>query len=148
LGSEAISVSRHEGGCLCRGIRFEISGEIGPIGHCHDSICRKAHSAAFASHAAIPTDRFRWTRGENLIKRYESSPGGFRWFCGVCGSHLTGIMSDRPGAVIVVSIGSLDDDPQSRPVAHENVGSKAPWFEIADDLPQFEGGFPKNPGET
>jgi len=57
-------------------------------------------------------------------------------------------MSDRPGAVIVVSIGSLDDDPQSRPVAHENVGSKAPWFEITDDLPQFEGGFPKNRGET
>jgi len=57
-------------------------------------------------------------------------------------------MSDRPDAVIVISVGSLDDDPQSRPVAHENVGSKAPWFEITDDLPQFEGGFPKNRRET
>jgi len=63
-------VSRHEGGCLYGDIRFEIAGKIGPIGHCHDPICRKAHSAAFASHAVIPTERFRWTRGEKLIKRF------------------------------------------------------------------------------
>jgi hypothetical protein len=52
-------------------------------------------------------------------------------------------MSDPPGDVIVVSIGSLDNDPGSRPVAHEDVGTKAPWFEITDGLPEFEGGFPR-----
>ena len=84
----------------------------------------RGNSAAFASHAAIPTERFRWTRGEELIQRYESSPGGFRWFCRRCGSHLTGVMSDPPGEVIVISVGSLDADPGSRPVAHEMRSSR------------------------
>jgi hypothetical protein len=32
----------------------------------------------------------------------------------------------------------LIDVPTIRPSAHIFVGSKAPWFEITDDLPQFE----------
>jgi hypothetical protein len=33
---------------------------------------------------------------------------------------------------------SLVDAPAIRPAAHIFVSSKAPWFEITDDLPQFE----------
>ncbi len=36
--------------------------------------------------------------------------------------------------------GALDDDIDQRPIDHIFVGSKAPWYEIADDLPQFEQG--------
>jgi hypothetical protein len=35
-------------------------------------------------------------------------------------------------------MGSLVDTPSIRVSAHIFVGSKAPWFEITDDLPQFE----------
>jgi hypothetical protein len=35
-------------------------------------------------------------------------------------------------------MGSLIDVPRIRPTAHIFVGSKAPWFEITDELPQFE----------
>jgi hypothetical protein len=34
-------------------------------------------------------------------------------------------------------MGTLVDDPAIRPTAHIFVGSKAPWFTITDDLPQF-----------
>lgn len=34
-------------------------------------------------------------------------------------------------------MGSLDDDPVMHPLSHIFVASKAPWFEITDDLPQF-----------
>ena len=37
-----------------------------------------------------------------------------------------------------VAMGSLVDPPTIRPTAHIFVGSKAPWFEITDDLPQFD----------
>ena len=37
-----------------------------------------------------------------------------------------------------VAMGSLVDAPTIRPTEHIFVGSKAPWFEITDDLPQFE----------
>ncbi len=32
----------------------------------------------------------------------------------------------------------LDDDPGVRPSAHIFVGSKAPWYEVHDELPRFE----------
>ena len=38
---------------------------------------------------------------------------------------------------IGLPLGTLDDDPGVRPSAHVFVGSKAPWFTISDDLPQF-----------
>lgn len=33
-------------------------------------------------------------------------------------------------------IGTLDTDPGAKAERHVFVGSKAPWFEITDDLPQ------------
>ena len=44
----------------------------------------------------------------------------------------------RDGAYVHVALGSLEDDPSIRPTEHIFVGSKAPWFEITDDLPQNE----------
>jgi hypothetical protein len=37
-----------------------------------------------------------------------------------------------------VAMGSLIDPPSIRPDHHIFVGSKAPWYEITDDLPQFQ----------
>ena len=36
-------------------------------------------------------------------------------------------------------VSTLVDDPSIRPTAHIFVGSKAPWFVITDDLPQYRG---------
>jgi hypothetical protein len=44
----------------------------------------------------------------------------------------------REGAYVHVALGSLVDAPSIRPTAHIFVGSKAPWFEITDNLPQFD----------
>jgi len=37
-----------------------------------------------------------------------------------------------------VTMGTLVDEPSIRPTAHIFVGSKARWFTITDDLPQFD----------
>jgi hypothetical protein len=39
---------------------------------------------------------------------------------------------------VVIPAGTLDDDPGVRPVVHIFTGSKAAWYEIRDDLPQFQ----------
>jgi hypothetical protein len=44
----------------------------------------------------------------------------------------------RDGAYVHVALGSLVDAPTLRPTKHIFVGSKAPWFEITDDLPRFD----------
>ena len=37
-----------------------------------------------------------------------------------------------------VAMGTLDQDPGKGPESHIFVGSKAPWHEITDDLPQYD----------
>lgn len=45
----------------------------------------------------------------------------------------------RDGAFVHVAMGTLVDAPSIRPSGHIFVGSKAPWFSITDDLPQYRG---------
>jgi hypothetical protein len=54
----------------------------------------------------------------------------------VCGSLLYSVVRD--GEYVHVALGSLADEPSIRPDHHIFVGSKAPWFEITDDLAQHE----------
>jgi len=129
------------GSCLCGGIRYAVDGPLGPVVHCHCSMCRKATGAAFRTRAAVPSAGFHWRAGESLLARFESSPGEERTFCRVCGSTLVTLFRDRPDE-IGLALGTLDGDPGVRPWAHVFVGSKAPWYEIEDDLPRFSATAP------
>lgn len=55
------------------------------------------------------------------------------------GSCLCGRVKYRI-TYVGVPLGPLADDPGVRPELHVHVGSKAPWFVIADDLPQLQEG--------
>jgi len=125
------------GGCLCGGVRYEISGALRHASHCHCSMCRKHHGAAFGSYASARRAEFRWTAGEALVGRFASSPGIERGFCTRCGSTLFwDAIANRES--FGIALGTLDGDPGVRPSLHIFVGSKAPWFEIADRLPRHE----------
>jgi hypothetical protein len=130
------------GSCLCKRVRFEIHGKLGRTSHCHCSMCRKAHGAAFASYASVRAENFSVVAGAELILRYRSSPGVERTFCSRCGSNLQFISEKNPG-IVEVALGALDDDPGVRALCHIFVASKAPWFEITDGLPQYPEGSPK-----
>jgi hypothetical protein len=99
-------------------------------------MCRKFHGAAFGTVVSAKREEFRWVKGRDLVARYRSSPGFERCFCRVCGSPVPG--DSGGGPQIFLPAGGIDDDPGLKPMAHIFVGSKAPWFEITDALPQFE----------
>jgi hypothetical protein len=124
-----------KGSCLCGGVRFEIAGPIGRASHCHCSMCRKAHGAAFATFARVRAADFRWTAGEELVAGYRSSPHVVRTFCSRCGSNLQWI-DDRTPDRRDTALGVLDDAPGVKPSLHIFTADKAPWFEITDRLPQ------------
>ena len=42
------------GSCLCGGIRYVVHGPLGPVVHCHCSMCRKATGAAYRGRVAVP----------------------------------------------------------------------------------------------
>jgi hypothetical protein len=124
-------------------VAFEIGEPLQPLAHCHCSMCRKGHGAAFASFASARAGSFRWLEREG-VRYYGSSPGASRPFCGRCGSKLP---SDAYNDTHFVPLGLLDGDPQLGPAPHIFVGSKAPWYEIPDDgLPRFPE-FPPGMGQ-
>ena len=125
------------GSCLCGGVTFVVDGT--PLGcwNCHCSRCRKARSAAHASNLVLPLEAVRFTRGADLLASFKVPEARHftHVFCRTCGAPQPLINRER--CIAVVPMGAFDDDPGIRPQAHVFVGSKAPWFDIADDLPRY-----------
>jgi hypothetical protein len=128
------------GACLCGDIRWEISSNPSTISSCHCSMCRKAHGAAFATYIGVADRDFRWRAGQSSIRTFESSPGEHRPFCPRCGSVVATLEADEGS--IFMPAGNMSGDLGRPPSEHIFVASKAPWYEISDDLPQFGEGPP------
>ena len=126
------------GSCLCGSIRYEVRGPLGPASHCHCSMCRKAHGAAFGTYSRVQRSDFVLVSGSEDIASYQSSSEVTRTFCRRCGSTLQFIRATRPNT-FSLALGTLDDDPGVRPSMHIYVESKVPWLDINDGLPQHVG---------
>jgi len=124
------------GSCLCGGVAFEVEGALLRASYCHCERCRKHSGTAGLMQARVLREQFRLTRGAELIRVYGKGEGAAKAFCTACGSSLFG--GDWPeGAEVSIRMGSFDDDPGIRPQFHTFVEDKAPWDEIADNLPQY-----------
>ena len=129
----------HPGSCLCGGVRFEIDGPLAGIQLCHCSQCRRAQGSAFAANLPVRAEDFRLVAG--APKAYASSPGKERVFCGACGSPVISRLTADPSQVRVRA-GLLDAPVAARPVFHFLTDSKADWWTIEGDLPQYPGPRP------
>ncbi len=109
-----------------------MEGPYARMTHCHCSMCRKAHAAAFATYLAVDRERYALLSGADAITSHESSPGFHRKFCSRCGS----VTPMGEGEHVIAPAGCFDDDPGIRPGQHIFTAWKAPWHEIADDLPK------------
>ena len=123
-----------KGSCECQGVVFELIGELRDVVFCHCSQCRKTSGHYWAATQV--------SKGNlNLIKAtslswYDSSDKARRGFCSVCGSSM---FYERKGIdKISVSSGSLEIPTSLDRMRHIYVTSKGDYYDISDDLPQFE----------
>ena len=123
-----------KGSCECQGVVFELIGELRDVVFCHCSQCRKTSGHYWAATQV--------SKGNlNLIKAtslswYDSSDKARRGFCSVCGSSM---FYERKGIdKISVSAGSLEMPTSLDRMRHIYVTSKGDYYDISDDLPQFE----------
>lgn len=123
-------------------MHYRVRGELAELVLCHCARCRKATGSAFQAVAPIEQDRFELLQGAQVIRSWQSSPGVHRHFCGQCGSPLYSLRDAMPG-LMRLRVGSLDTPLQTVPGMHIFTGSKAPWFAIRDDAPQYD----TRPGE-
>jgi hypothetical protein len=126
-----------EGGCLCGAIRYRVPMPPIWVAHCHCSMCRRAQGAGFVTWFGVPGDRFSIVGTGDRLRIYRSSPDATRSFCGRCGTPLFFESSHWPGE-LHVTLASLDSQVAAtlQPQVHSYWSSRAPWIQLADNLPR------------
>ncbi|AIF47951.1 GFA family protein [Dyella japonica] len=122
------------GRCYCGEVRYQVEDAFLYAANCHCSQCRRTTGSAFKPFAGIEREKLRVTQGGGYLL-VVGEANGHDAHCGRCGSLLYSVVRD--GAFVHVTMGTLVDTPAIRPQKHIFVGSKAPWFDITDDLPQY-----------
>lgn len=123
------------GKCMCGAVRYSVPDRFEYAMYCHCSECRRTTGSAFKPLAGIKRDKLNIVSGQDNVLRYGDAIG-HDVHCATCGSLLYSVV--REGAFVHVAMGTLVDEPRIRPSMHIFVGSKASWYEITDDLPQFQ----------
>jgi hypothetical protein len=123
------------GKCQCGAVSYRVADAFVYAANCHCSRCRATTGSAFKPFAGIEREKLEITDGLDAVAIF-GEQGWNDTRCGACGSFLFSVVQD--GARVHVAMGSLVDAPSTRPTEHIFVGSKAPWFEITDGLPQFD----------
>ena len=121
------------GGCLCGGVRFEITEPPLVALYCHCTRCQRRSGSAASANARIAPGSLRITAGEELISSYDAGDGTFKKvFCSACGSALWAEHPEKPD-LRAVRLGAFDTDPGIRPSFRQFVAYAAPWEPIPDD---------------
>ena len=130
------------GGCVCGGVRFEVTEPLVSASWCHCTRCQRRTGTPASSGAATAPGSFRLTDGEELVTEYEPPGGYVKAFCSVCGGHLYSRSPDG-WEKVSVRLGAVDGDPGVRPQWRQFVADAAVWAPIPDDgLPRYEGRRP------
>ena len=108
-----------KGGCLCGAVTFRITLPTLFCGHCHCSMCRKAHGAGYITWIGVLLSHFELRQGAQKLKEYASSTHGKRGFC--------------------LELANIDDKIDRVPEAHYYFSDRADWVMIYDRLPKFGG---------
>ena len=124
------------GSCLCNKVKIQVPDKFEYVGNCHCSECRKFSGSAFATAAGVDFSEFRITEGDEFVAYYHKTEDTVLGFCRNCGSNL--FSKKLASKKYNIRLGILDDAPTQKPAFHIFVGSKAPWYDINDDLKQFE----------
>ncbi len=126
------------GGCLCGGVRFEVSEK--PVGalYCHCTRCQRRTGTGVSISALTAPGTFRILAGEDLVRSWDPGDGGWvKSFCSRCGGQLF-TTSAGESQRLSVRMGAFDGDPGVRPTAHQFADYAPAWAPVPDDgLPRF-----------
>jgi len=134
-----MSKSSHEilsGGCLCGGVRYQLTGACRDIINCHCENCRRTHGH-IAAYTSVNRSDLALVNQQTLQWYHDKSPDTYRGFCNRCGASLFWDARDDRGKV-AVSAGSLDDSGELKTIGHVYVSEAGKYYQINDELPRFE----------
>lgn len=130
------------GACLCGAVRFEVAWPSLWMAHCHCTMCRRAHGAAYVTWFGVDETRARIldagaAAGDPALRWHASSPGAERGFCARCGSSMFFRSARWPGE-LHIALGTLDGEADRTPQAHVFWDTHVDWASVdaGDGLPR------------
>lgn len=125
------------GSCLCGAVRFDAELPSKWVAHCHCSLCRRAHGAAFVTWVGMDASRVQLDDAQQQLRWYASTPGAERGFCSHCGSMMFFRSERWPNELHLARAlftGPVDREPQG----HVFWGDHVEWAAVdpADGLPR------------
>lgn len=124
-----------KGSCLCKGVTYELTGQLRPSVGCHCIQCRKT-SGHYVSATQVGAEHLHITNDETLVW-YRSTPEAARGFCSTCGSSLFWRADADNGATSVMS-GTLDGETGLSTAQHIFTAFKGDYYDIEAGVPQRE----------
>ena len=125
------------GGCLCGGVRYEITEPLVSAGYCHCTRCQRRTGSAAAVSARVVPGSLRIVSGEELLASFDPPDGFKKVFCSSCGGALWA-QHPTDSDFVFVRLGTFDADPGVRPSYRQFVAYAAPWEPLPDDgLPRY-----------
>ena len=128
------------GRCLCGGCAYTYPApECFDLQHCHCSMCRRSHGAAFVTWFAVPHDRFFLDPGHSAkLVEFASSEHGKRFFCGRCGSSLFCEIGD-PAEDMDIVLANMHGPIDREPEMHMFFDDRVAWTQVDAQLPRLGG---------
>ena len=124
------------GRCSCGEVCFTVENNFDYAFYCQCSRCRVRTGSAFAAIAGVTIDKLQVTSGDKLLLIEGECSDGYGARCSRCSVFLFAAVRGRQ--YVHVSLGVLGGTPSRVPDHHIYVGSKAPWYQITDLLPQYD----------
>jgi|GEM_PF-88912 len=125
------------GSCLCGEVRFEVTGPIRSVVHCHCKQCQKGFGAAFATFGVCSFADFSIVSGLDKIQSYQSSDDVKRTFCRCCGSNLQWVNENDYMEYASFCLTLLDTPYSPSNQKHIYCKSKPSWLKLTDQHPKY-----------
>lgn len=125
------------GSCICRHIRYRMTGTPLFVHCCHCRWCQRETGTAFALNAMIESDLVELLEGEvEVIDTPSHSGKGQRIArCPKCQVAVWSHYAGAGGLIRFVRVGTLDEPGQFPPDIHIFTESKQPWVQLPDNVP-------------
>ncbi len=122
-------MSEAQGSCLCGDVQFFVQWPSKWVVHCHCSLCRRAHGAAFVTWLGMSETQCQVDDPASRLRWYVSTPGAERGFCNHCGSTLFFRSARWPGE-LHIALANLVGDADRLPSEHVHWDAHVTWAKI------------------
>ncbi len=123
------------GECLCGVVKFRVTLPTKWCSHCHCTLCRRSHGAAFVTWFGVENKQFELVSGADQLKWFFTSKESQRGFCTNCGSHILFRSTKWPGETHI-TLSNMTDPIDRKPGAHAYFDTHVDWLDFDDGLPR------------